>query len=939
MEILYAGSSDLQFDVLCLTETWLDDSVLNSEILSASYCITRSDRKFSQTHLCKGGGVLIATNKNKIKCVDVSVSLLDCYVKIDVAACKIFFCNVCIYIMCIYIPPDILSGDFESFFDSLEQVCINFGESSKLIVVGDFNVNKFATNDYNNQKVAALNKFMSFVNMSQNNFTRNAHNRLLDLCFVRDLSVNVVEDIDPIIAPDSHHPALNIELDTNYSKPSKVPFRSSDKAYNFKRADFIALYTDVALLDWSLLQSIENANDACDYFYKMLYSILDRHVPKYKNNRNTFPRWYSIELKRSIKLKNYFFQKAKKCRDGFYKSQFCITRSTCKRLLHRDYKTYINNVQCSIVNNPKFFWKFIKEKRNQSIIPTEILHNDSLISDGSEIVSLFKEHFASVYSSRSSNININLINQNPQSSSNHFIINIDTITNDDIRNAIKTIKANFNSGIDGIPAFLIKDCASILIQPLHIIFNKCIQQSTFPDVWKNGRVYPLHKGGDKHDLKNYRPISISCNFAKILESIIYKYIYPSISNDISIHQHGFMQNRSTVTNLMTITQFLCENLDSSKQVDVIYTDISKAFDKVDHEILILKLEQFGFSRSLLLFFKSYLQNRIHTINCNGLYSEPFIQSSGVPQGSNLGPLLFLIYINDIGHVLTHSHYELFADDLKIFRTIHSIDDCSYLQCDLDNINKWCECNGLQLNKSKCSVLSYTRKLNIIDFNYQVQSTKVDRKTTIKDLGIIFDQKLSFNEHIDGVVNSAYKTLGFVIRNSKSFDNVTATKCLYFSLVRSKLEYCSQIWNPFYKKQSQQLENIQRKFYKYLYYKQFNEYPQQGLDQGYLLNLFHADSLNLRRYVSSILFLVKLLRNKVDCIYLISMLNFQIPRYNSRQITYFKPISHRTNLGLKSPINTMCRNCNDLGNLCDIYADSMNKIINTAKNVFPSLKEI
>ena len=245
-------------------------------------------------------------------------------------------------------------------------------------------------------------------------------------------------------------------------------------------------------------------------------------------------------------------------------------------------------------------------------------------------------------------------------------------------------------------------------------------------------------------------------------------------------------------------------MDNRGQIDVVYTDFSKAFDRVDHKLLIDKLSHIGFSNSLLNFFISYLNNRLQYVYYNSYRSNTYLATSGVPQGSNLGPLLFIIFINDLCNNLDCQKL-LFADDLKIFSEINKIDDCIDLQQQIHKIELWCISNKLEMNVSKCKVVTYTRKATQTEFLYTFNNTVLSRGQTTKDLGILFDSKLDFVEHVNVITNSALRLLGFIIRNCKQFSNTQALKTLYFSLVRSKIEYGAIIWNPIYNVHSQSLK--------------------------------------------------------------------------------------------------------------------------------------
>lgn len=412
-------------------------------------------------------------------------------------------------------------------------------------------------------------------------------------------------------------------------------------------------------------------------------------------------------------------------------------------------------------------------------------------------------------------------------------------------------------------------------------------------------------------------------------------MYPIVKNVISPHQHGFMQGRSTLTNLMSVTQHLADEIDLGGQVDVIYLDISKAFDRIVHSILITKLEMLGVSQSLIFFFSSYLSDRKLVVSVNGYCSAEYTQTSGVPQGSNLGPLLFIIYINDIFDIINHSTSVMFADDNKIYKSISCDKDCSELQTDINKVVHWCRENGMELNTSKCLVVSYTRKTRPIVYTYEINETQLNRKTTVKDLGVVFDSKLSFNEHVNYVVNSALKTLGFIIRNTKQLRNITSIKCSYFSFVRTKLEFCALVWYPYYVCQIISLKKIQRRFLKFLYFLTHHVYPVRSFDQSKLLDEFEISSLNFRRIIAWITFLYKLLHGKIDAPHILSRISIHVPRSNLRFSIDFKLSQCRTNVGIKSPLNIICKNANLIGHQCDIYFDPLRLVLTVAKNHFPN----
>lgn len=495
------------------------------------------------------------------------------------------------------------------------------------------------------------------------------------------------------------------------------------------------------------------------------------------------------------------------------------------------------------------------------------------------------------------------------------------------------MKSSFSSiGDDGIPGFLLHDCANILVVPLGILFNLILKTSIFPCKLKVGKVRPIFKTGDRSNITNYRPITILSSLSKVFETILYEYVYSYVENLISEHQHGFVNGRSTVTNLTTLSHFVAVALDSNTQVDVVYTDFSKAFDRIDHNILLDKLRSLGFSVSLVNLFQSYLSDRVSYVDVEGFHSSKFKINSGVPQGSNLGPLLFLLFINDIAEIF-NSNALLFADDLKLFSTVSSESDCIQLQDNLDFLLNWCQNNNLDLNINKCRVLSFSRRAKPIQFNYCINNVPLQRCVSFRDLGVTFDSQFSFNTHIENITSSSLKTLGFIIRSCHHFESLICLKLLYNTLVRSKLEYCSSIWSPRYNKYIVAIEYVQRKFAKYLWFKDQHVYPIRGISNLTLNAEYNLTSLEDRRSICSLLFLYKLLHGLYNSPFLLSQINFAVPQANLRSFRFFHIPRANTNLLLKSPVFNMCSIFNTSCNRCDIFALSLREFFNYVRQTF------
>lgn len=771
----------------------------------------------------------------------------------------------------------------------------------------------------------ALQAFLNFFDLVQINNINNCSNRLLDLVVTNYLG-HVSKSDDVLLKEDAYHPALNICLSITNNSNSRAQIKG-EEIYNFRKANYHLLYELMLNCDWSFLNNLDDVNIACDQFYNTLKDILNICVPTYipGNKSKKYPPWFNGLIIKNIKTKFSLWKLYKKTNDLDVYNQFKILRSRVNIDIDIAHRTYLRNIELNVKNDVKSFWGYINSKTGTVNIPNNLIYGDVNLDSMQDIVNGFASFFSTAFTKPVDvNYNANVDDYNNQHL--HFA----QFNTNDILTALRKLKPKFTKGPDGIPAFIIRDCAYALAEPLTILFNLILRTCMIPNIWKRARICAVFKKGDRNNVENYRPITIICNFAKVLEIALHDILYRHVQGQISPHQHGFMRNRSTTTNLFCITQFVAQHLDMNVQVDVIYTDFSKAFDRLDHGILLNKLEKFGLSLPLLNLFKSYLSGRTQYVDCRGFISQEILVSSGVPQGSILGPLLFILFINDIVKDLD-VHYLLYADDVKIFCAINNASDCLNLQNNLNKLNKWCVLNNLPLNASKCNVMTFSRKLSPIWHNYILNNVTLSRQDSIKDLGVIFDTKLSFNFHVNEIIKSSYKSLGFVIRNSLGFTDIQVLMLLFNALVKSKLEYAAIIWQPGYIVHTESLENIQRRFLKFLSFKIDGQYPHIGIPQQNLLNRFSVLSLHDRRKTQSLIFLNKLINNKIDCPQLLEQLNFYIPRVEARLCSTFYLATPRTNLLKFSPLFFMCENCNNLQDRVDIFSGNYS----TLKKVYIS----
>ncbi|XP_048487187.1 uncharacterized protein LOC125490855 [Plutella xylostella] len=489
---------------------------------------------------------------------------------------------------------------------------------------------------------------------------------------------------------------------------------------------------------------------------------------------------------------------------------------------------------------------------------------DGVTSDtGQGISELFSSYFQSTFLNHcnsnisSSNAKQNLFNNIAPSNSNCDIGSVE-INASEVERLLRSLDLTKSAGPDTIPAVFLVNCASELSVPVALLFQRCINEGIMPSRWKAAFISPIHKKGSKDCVEHYRPISKLCLLSKILERIIYTQLYSALKHTFSPAQHGFLKQRSTVSNLLIFSDFVTSNMDNGDQVDAIYTVYSKAFDRIDHCLLLNKLHLAGI-----------------------------------------------------------------RDDMKVFMVVNNAADALCLQEDLCRLDRYCVSNKLDLNVAKCYCVTFSRKRHLFEASYTIKGQNLARALSSRDLGVTYDSKLLFDQHIDHIVSKASKSLGFIMRASKPFKSMKTVKLLYCAYVRSHLEYASQIWNPQYDVYINRLEKIQRKFTRYIGFKFKIPYT----DYEHRCERLHLLPLKLRRTVADVIFLFKIIRGYVDCPELLQMVNFHVPTRPSRKFKTLHIPACSTNfrqnffsLRASNAINSLCNSSE-----VDIFGSSLETV--------------
>ena len=469
----------------------------------------------------------------------------------------------------------------------------------------------------------------------------------------------------------------------------------------------------------------------------------------------------------------------------------------------------------AIRRNPKYFFSYVKKfSKIKTAIGPLLGQDGNYISDSKDMATALGIQYSSVFSTpQSEPINPEeLFDTNSDPAKLTDIV----FSPSDIINAIDDISPNTAPGPDGFPAIFLRNCKEELATPLYHIWRQSLDETSdpCPTRVKHSLICPIHKGDSTALPKNYRPVALTSHLVKLFEKIVRKHIVGHLNENhlFNPSQHGFRSGRSCLSQLIAHYDKVLSILDEGSNVDVIYLDFAKAFDKLDFNITLQKLKHLGVDGKVGRWLHSFLTNRHQTVLVNGEKSEPAPVISGVPQGSVIGPLLFLILIGDIDKEVAHAFLSSFADDTRIGKGISTPEDVILLQEDLEKVYQWAAANNMMFNDSKFELLRYGRNTELQKSTRYVSNTneQIEAKSSTKDLGVTMSASAEFKEHVDNITETVKDLTAWILRSFKTRSKTLMLQ-LWKSIVIPRLDYCSQLWNPSKVYLIQQLEELQKNF--------------------------------------------------------------------------------------------------------------------------------
>jgi len=790
---------DEDLDVCAITETWLSEEINDSEFLPDGYQVFRKDRRLDffpegcYSSVDRGGVALIIKNNLKPRrCIenDPKAELIWC--DFEVAPGKVTTIGCC------YRAEKGRDHSLQLICESIDKVT-----NPNIILLGDFN---FPRINWNNESTEdCLSR--AFVDclqrnyLTQVNFSPTRKLNILDLVIVSNKdSVHKVKITEPL--GNSDHDTVSIDLIV----PTKPINRVKRKIMLYSKGKFDDMNNDIAQMDWDTKLGVRSLEESWSIFKTTYEELCAKHIPSktIKAGQRRNPPWldtYDVRRKRKNKAelwKNYqktmltsdriIFDKANKdYMSAVYKSQLNHERSLTEELKE----------------NPKRFYNHVRNF-TKTDTTTEYLINDDgkQVTDKEMIAEEFSNFFASVMTTCEP-LKGNLPINTPKP--NEVFHDID-ISEAKIRKKLETLKLHKSSGPDNVHVNVLRRCPAIS-KPLAILFRRSMENGYLPQDWRDANITPIHKKGSRAHAKNFRPVSLTSQVAKLMEKLILDSLKEFIEANkiISCEQHGFQSGCSCVTQLLECFNDWITNVDEKIGTDIIYLDFAKAFDRISHSHLLFKLEHYGIGGKMLSWIKSFLTDRRQRVVSQQAFSGWKNIISGVPQGALLSPILFLLFVNDLPEAV-ESKVKMFADDTKLYREIVGTEDSAKLQQDLNHLAAWSKTWSMSFNASKCAVLKVRNKSNYV---YTMNGTEIAQETEQRDLGVIVSDDLKPRKHVESICSKVNRKTGLTKRCFKSREP-DMIKSIYTSVSRPVLEYASPIWSPWLQKEISLIENTQRR---------------------------------------------------------------------------------------------------------------------------------
>lgn len=787
-------------DLIAITETKIDKSFQDNELLGSEYTLWRKDR-----NRCGGGVLIAASNASRL-------TILDCKEEIGESLSISIQLHpmLKIRVVLMYRPPSEQNLDhFEFLVDEYKH--------DNCLILGDLNFPDIAwTSDHiGSIKTCSTRKAfhesaLDIVNNADliqliHEPTHRLGN-ILDLVLINQSALDELYCLCDVLPYISDHKMILVDVSPQDFEKVRMPNETPTKQrYNFAKADYEVIEEKFD----SFLKSIDEPEISCieDIWTKLSNTISESlaTIPGKLARPKGHP-WVSREIVRLVRRRDRMFKRNKRFPSIAHYDEYSVLCSQIKTLVRKAKSNYHQHLSTQMENgNTKPLYNYLTKHSGRS-------NNISGLKDSSpeDIPNKFADHFSSVFSDNQLPIPVFDTHQYPQ-------MEDVVVHKEGLRAMISNLDIRKAGGPDNVTAIMLKIFAvnvPSFLDSILLLINKSLEFGKVPKKWKQAIVSPVFKSGDRKDVNNYRAISLTCILSKLTEHVLCSNMWRFLNQNKIIvdNQHGFRRGYNTTTQLLHVVHFAANALDKRERYHIISFDFSKAFDKVQHNLLIHKLNRLNFNTKCVNWISDWLTNRTSYVSVNGLTSKSFNIDSGVPQGSVLGPLLFLIYINDMITKITTSDCRLYADDTLL--CVNITKHPNTIQSDVDTLLKWATDWGMSFNSKKCVHMQIGEQTP--DITLTLGSELIPQSDTLRYLGVQIDASLKWNNHISLIVAKANRCLGMVKRGLR--EAPTKSKLLALkTLVLPLLEYATQVWSPHNINLKTNIDKVQRDGVKWVYH--------------------------------------------------------------------------------------------------------------------------
>ena len=798
------------FSIIAVSETWMNsERAIDFEL--DGYELVYVNRKNKN-----GGGVALFVDRKFNFKVDEKLSvvvdnLLEC-VTIEIVMER----KKNIIVSCIYRTP---GSNIDLFRDWMEE---NFSRISQkvMFICGDFNIDLLNQNKHKmtEEFINTLYSLSLYPKITRPSRITSHSASLIDNIFTNQIDNDTVSGL--LVCDISDH----LPVFTTYNNSHMNNQQDIKLQYRRVRTEesMVKLRNDLLAQDWARIYKENDCNKAYDEFLKIVCVFYDKNCPikQYRKKQNHKDnQWITKGLQNACKKKNTLYREFLKHRTAEAENKYKKYKNKLTGIMRIRKKEYYNEILENNKNNIKGIWNIlnsiIRNGSRQTNYPEYFIDNDLNVDNIEEVVNKFNHFFVSVGPKLAEKIpdppmtgstNEEVIERNPSS------MFLRAIEEKEIIETVNKCKNKMSSDCHDIDMKTVKRVIAGISKPLTHIFNLSFQTGQFPHKMKLAKVTPLYKTGDRHHFTNYRPVSLLPQFSKILEKLFNNRLDSFIEkhNLLSNSQYGFRSNHSTSLALTELIETITDSIDKKQYAAGVFIDLKKAFDTINHNRLIYKLEQYGIRGVALNWVGSYLRNRQQYVKMGDCSSECLDIACGVPQGSVLGPKLFVLYINDICNVSSLVKCILFADDTNIFCSGENLQQLlDVISSELSKIKKWLDKNKLSLNLNKTKIMLFGNCKIHNQIQVQIDGVNIERVNENKFLGVIIDDKICWKPHIKHIKSKLSRSISVLVKAKHVLDH-KSLYILYNSLILPYLEYCTETWGNTYKTALQPLFIMQKR---------------------------------------------------------------------------------------------------------------------------------